>query len=88
MINYLIRSTDFANSIKPDYLSYLFKHYFGIEHISNVTKGLVMLLLYIIFLSLTIYLRKKGIYDIRSGQEQWQEKVEVGYYARLKKDLD
>ena len=81
--NYAL-GTQFVSSIKTDYMSYFFKHYFGVEHLSNVSKGLVMLLLLGIFLGITIYLRKNGVYDYRSRQEQWQEKVGEGYYSRFK----
>ena len=80
--NYL-RVLGFVSAIKPDYMTYFFKQYFGIENISNVSKGLVMLLLLGIFLTITIYLRKKGVYDYRSKEEQNQEKVGEGYYSRF-----
>jgi len=77
-------TTYLISTNKPDLLSKFMQQYLGIEHVTNPMKGIVLLLFLAIFLTITIFLRKKGVYDYRSSEEQQQEKLREGYYARYR----
>jgi hypothetical protein len=77
-------STYLIHTNKPDLLSKFMQQYLGLAHVTNPMKGVVLLLFLVIFLTITIFLRKKGVYDYRSSQEQRQEEMQEGYYARYR----
>ena len=70
------------NTEGTDLLSEFMKNYLGFEYVSNFMKVVVLLSFLAIFLGVTIFLRKQGVYDYRSRKEQWNEKANKGYYAR------
>ncbi|WP_181186445.1 hypothetical protein [Orenia metallireducens] len=82
IINLIIYKANLAALNKEDFLDRLLSNYFELGNYIHFFKGVLLLIVLMIFLAITILLRKKGVYDYRSRQEQWQEKMKQGYYAR------
>ncbi|PRX26714.1 hypothetical protein BX659_11978 [Orenia metallireducens] len=88
IINLIIYKTNLAVLNKEDFLDRLVINYFNLGNYTNFCKGVVLLIVLLIFLAITIFLRKKGVYDYRNRQEQWQEKMKQGYYARYESNSE
>lgn len=84
LTNMIYYQTNLISSNDTDLVTRLFNQYYGISHLSDPIKGLILLLMLVVYLTILIFLRKKGIYDYRKKKELWQEKMGEGPY---KKDL-
>ena len=74
IMNIIIRKTALGNLTKTDFLDLFFAEHLGIEQVSNFSKGMFLLGIYGIYLTIVIYLRKKGVYDLHSKKEKREEK--------------
>ena len=88
IMNLIIRKTALGNLTKTDFLDVFFAEHLGIDPVSNFFKGMFLLGIYGIYLAIVIYLRKKGVYDLRNKKEKREEKDGQGYYARYNQSVE
>lgn len=59
-----------------------FFKYFGIAKASDFLQGIFILVVFALFLAITITLRRIGVYDFRSKKDKWLESIGEGPYEQ------
>ena len=76
IMNLIIRKTALGNLTKTDFLDLFFAEHLGKEQVSNFSKGMFLLGIYGIYLAIAIYLRKKGVYDLRREKKRGKKRMD------------